>query len=99
MDVIFIPLLTVISMALGLYRWAVIAYIIISFLEQFNIINRYNQIVYNIHTILFRLVEPALTPIRRIIPAFGAIDFSPLVLILTIVFIQMVIDMLTLKFI
>lgn len=99
MDVIIIPLLNVIGMALGLYRWAVIIYVIISMLEQFNIINRYNQLVYNIHTVLFRLVEPALVPIRRIIPNLGMIDISPVALILLITFLEMVIGMLTLKFI
>lgn len=99
MDVIIIPLLKVINMALNLYHWAVIIYVIISLLEQFNVINRYNQLVYNIHTVLFRLVEPALVIIRRFVPSLGAIDISPIILILGIAFLEMVIDMLTLKFV
>lgn len=99
MDVIIIPLLKVINMALNLYRWAVIIYVIISLLEQFNVINRYNQLVYNIHTVLFRLVEPVLVIIRRFVPSLGAIDISPIILILGIAFLQMVIDMLIPKFV
>lgn len=93
MDVIIIPLLSVIGMALNLYWWAVIIYIILGWLEQFGVINRYNPMVYNITTVLFRIVEPALVVIRRFLPSLGAIDFSPLVLILGIVFLQMMIGM------
>lgn len=99
MDIIFIPLVNVIMIALNLYWWAVIIYVLIEWLEHFNIVNRYNQMVYNIHTFLFRIVEPALLMIRRIIPSFGTIDISPILLILMITFVQGVIARLTLKFI
>lgn len=98
MDVIFIPLLWVCGAAINLYWWAVVIYVILQLLEQFNIINRYNQFVYNLHTFLFRLVEPALTPIRRILPNLGTIDLSPMVLILFLYFLQGVLAMLALKF-
>jgi len=32
--------------------------------------------------ILFRITEPILSPLRRIIPRFGVLDFSPLVAII-----------------
>lgn len=99
MDVILVPLINVIMIALNLYWWAVLLYVILEWLEHFNIVNRYNQFVYNLHTFLFRIVEPALLQIRRILPSIGNIDISPIVLILLIVFIQGVIARLTLKFI
>lgn len=98
MDIIFIPLLIVLSMALNLYWWAVIIYIIMGWLEQFEIINRYNPVVYNISSFLFRVVEPALVRIRRLVPLIGNMDISPLVLILIIVFFQTMIALITNKF-
>lgn len=99
MDVIIIPLLDVINLVLGLYWWAVVIYVILSWLEAFEVINRYNQAVYNINAFLFRIVEPVLTPIRRLMPNLSGIDLSPLILIIAISFIQMVIAQLRLKFV
>lgn len=99
MDIIIIPLLDVISLVLGLYWWAVVIYVILSWLEAFEVINRYNQAVYNINAFLFRIVEPALVPIRRVMPNLSGIDLSPLVLIIAISFIQMVIAQLRFKFV
>lgn len=98
MDVILIPLLRVIILAIDLYWWFVVVYVILGWLEQFNVINQYNQFVYNVHTFLFRVVEPALTPIRRILPSLGGIDLSPIVLIFLLYFLQGVLSMLALKF-
>lgn len=98
MDIILIPLLNVVQIALSLYWWAVLLYVIIGWLEQFNVINRYNQFVYSMHTFLFRIVEPALLPLRRILPNLGAIDISPILLILIIHFLQGVLFMITAKF-
>lgn len=98
MDVILVPLVNVILIALNLYWWAVVLYVLLEWLEHFNVINRYNQFVYNMHTFLFRIVEPVLVMIRRVIPKMGNIDLSPIVLILLIVFVEGVIARLTLKF-
>lgn len=98
MDVILVPLVTVILIALNLYWWAVLIYVMLEWLERFNVINRYNQFVYGMHTFLFRIVEPALVMIRRVLPSIGSIDLSPIVLILLIVFVEGVIARLTLKF-
>ena len=98
MDVILIPLVNVILIALNLYWWAVILYVLLEWLEHFNVINRYNQFIYNFHTFLFRIVEPVLMKIRRFVPSIGTLDLSPIILILAIVFLQGVIAQLTLKF-
>ncbi|WP_032113049.1 YggT family protein [Candidatus Paracaedibacter symbiosus] len=99
MDIILMPLLSVIIIALNLYWWAVMIYVIMEWLEHFNIINRYNQAIYNIHTFLFRIVEPALVQIRRVLPTMGSMDISPIILLLLIVFVQGVAAKLMLKFI
>lgn len=88
MDIILVPLIRVLIMALNAYWWAIVIYVILGWLEQFNVINRYNNFVYGLHTFLFRIVEPALAQIRRFLPNLGAVDISPLVLILLIYFVE-----------
>jgi YggT family protein len=90
MDIILIPLLTVISYALDLYWWVVIAMIVYSWLTAFGVINTYNSTVRTIGDVLARLTEPVLRPIRQFLPNFGAVDLSPIVLWLGITFLQMV---------
>ncbi len=90
MEIVLIPLLIVISYALDLYWWVVIATIIYSWLSSFGVINTYNHTVRTIGDILARLTEPVLRPIRQALPDFGAVDLSPIVLWLGITFLQMV---------
>ena len=98
MDVFFIPLLNVGLKIIGLYQFLVMVYIILGWLESFNILNRYNQVVYTVHTFLFKIIEPVLIPIRKFIPNFGNIDISPIILFFTIYFIQGVISQILYKF-
>ena len=76
--------------ALSIYGWIVILSAIFSWLYAFNVVNTRNQVVYQIGNALYRLTEPALRPIRRILPNLGGIDISPVVLLLLIYFVQMV---------
>ncbi len=69
---------------LQFYKYAVIIYVIISMLVSFNIINTNNKIISIIMDFLFRLIEPLLRAIRKVIPSFGAIDISPVILIILI---------------
>lgn len=98
MDIILIPLIRVIIMALNVYWWAVLIYVLLGWLEMFNVVNRYNNFVYGVHTFLFRIVEPALVPIRRLLPHMGGVDLSPMILILFIYFIQGMLIQLAMKF-
>ena len=60
----------------------VIVQFVLSLLIAFNVVNMHNQFVSAIYTALNALLEPMLKPIRKIMPNTGAIDFSPLVLII-----------------
>ena len=84
------PIYQIIQLVLQMYVWVVIASAILSWLVAFNVINTRNQVVYQIGNALYRLTEPALRPIRRILPNLGGIDISPVVLLLLIYFVQMV---------
>ena len=86
-------LLDVIYIALTLYVWLLIAAAILSWLIAFNVVNTRNQAVAVVGEFLYRITEPALRPIRRVLPNLGGIDISPVILILIIFFIQRVIDL------
>ena len=74
----------IIFQILQIYKYSVIFYVIISMLVSFNVININNKIISIIMDFLFRLIEPLLKVIRNIIPNFGAIDISPVILIIII---------------
>jgi YggT family protein len=86
-----LELLQFISYLLTLYVYIVIAMAILSWLIAFNVVNTRNQIVHMIAELLYRLTEPALRPIRNLLPNMGGIDISPIILFLIILFIQSVI--------
>ena len=74
----------IIYQILNLYKYSVIVYVIISMLISFNVININNQFISIIMNFLFKLVEPSLRIIRKIIPNFGSIDITPVILIILI---------------
>jgi YggT family protein len=77
-----------INSVINIYIWLLIASAILSWLVAFNVINTSNRFVYTVGDFLYRITEPALRPIRRVLPNLGGIDLSPVVLILLLVFAQ-----------
>ncbi len=84
-------ILDVILLALDLYTYVVIAAVILSWLIAFNVINTYNGVVRAIVNAVNALTEPVLRPIRRMLPSFGGLDISPIILFLIIFLLQRVI--------
>jgi YggT family protein len=82
------PLIGFIVLVIDLYIWVVIAAAILSWLVAFNVVNTNNRIVLMIADMLYRLTEPALRPIRNILPNLGGIDISPVILILLLLFVR-----------
>ena len=78
------PVHWLIDTAIDLYIWLVIAFVVLSWLVAFNVINRQSNFVRTVVDTLERITAPLYRPIRRIMPDFGGIDFSPIVLILAI---------------
>lgn len=60
----------------------IIVQFVIGLLFAFNVVAPSNEFLRQVYDAINRLLEPVLRPIRNIMPATGAIDFSPLVLIL-----------------
>lgn len=83
-----ISILNLIDLILNIYTWIIIAVVVMSWLIGFNIINGHNNIVRQIRYALYRLTEPVLGPIRRILPDLGGIDLSPIVALVAIWFIR-----------
>jgi YggT family protein len=81
-------LLNVILLALQLYTYLIVASAILSWLVAFNVVNTRNDFVRSIWNFLDAVTEPALRPIRKILPNLGGVDISPIILILLIIFIQ-----------
>jgi YggT family protein len=86
-----VNLIVFISYLLTLYIYILIAAAILSWLIAFNVVNTRNHIVAIVGEFLYRITEPALRPVRSILPNLGGIDISPVIVILIIVFIQSVI--------
>jgi YggT family protein len=83
-----VPLIGFLALVIDLFIWVVIASAILSWLIAFNVVNTQNRFVYSVAEMLYRLTEPALRPIRSIIPSLGGIDISPVILILFLLFIR-----------
>jgi YggT family protein len=83
-----VPLIGFLVLVIDLYIWVVIASAILSWLVAFNVVNTSNRFVYSVAEMLYRLTEPALRPIRSIIPNLGGIDISPVILILLLLFLR-----------
>ncbi|PWV98264.1 YggT family protein [Hoeflea marina] len=81
-------LFSTIDFALGLYTWIIIASAIFSWLYAFNVVNSNNRFVAMIGEFLYKATEPALRPIRRIMPDLGGLDISPIILLLIIMFLR-----------
>ena len=73
---------------LKIYSYVVIAYVIISWLVAFNVLNTQNRFVYSLLDLAYRLTEPFLNKIRRFLHNLGAFDISPIILLLLIWFIE-----------
>lgn len=86
------PLLWLFNTLIELYSFLLLAYVILTLLINFNIVNSRQPIVSAIGEFLYRITEPLLAPIRRRMPNLGPIDISPVVLLLALQFIQVTVN-------
>jgi YggT family protein len=82
------PFLWLVDTIITLYIYILIATAILSWLIAFNVVNMRNNIVASIADVLYRITEPALRPIRAMLPSLGGIDISPVVLIIGLLFVE-----------
>ena len=79
-----LSLLAVVDFLLQVMMWIIIIQAILSWLVVFNVINTHNDFVRSFLRALDRITAPLYRPIRRILPDFGGLDFSPVVILLLI---------------
>ena len=77
-----ITLIQILQVLLDALWWIIVVQIVLSLLIAFNVINTYNDFVRQLYQGLNAITEPLYRPIRRVLPDFGQIDFSPAVVLL-----------------
>ena len=85
-------LLDLVHTVITIYIWLLIIQAVLSWLVAFGIVNRHNRAVAMVGDFLWRVTEPLLRPIRRILPDLGGVDISPVILILLLVFLRRLVD-------
>lgn len=83
-----LSLARLIDEVINIYTWVVIASAIMSWLVAFGVVNVRNQFIRVIVDLLYRLTEPVLRPIRRVLPNLGGVDISPVILLLGLFFVR-----------
>jgi YggT family protein len=81
-------ILQIISYLLTIVWWIIVIQAVMSWLIAFNVINTHNEFVRSVWQALDRMTEPLYRPIRKILPDFGALDLSPLVVLLALAILQ-----------
>lgn len=71
--------------------YLVLVQLILSLLIQFDVANPRHPVVRGVYLGVSQLIDPILNPIRRILPPMGGLDFSPMVLLLGLTFLQIII--------
>jgi YggT family protein len=74
----------IIYLILDIFSWIIIAGAIMSWLVAFGVVNTRNQFVRMLVDLLYRLTEPLLRPVRRLLPNLGGIDISPVIVLIAI---------------
>ena len=83
-----LPLIALVHTVIWIYIYLLIGQAVLSWLVAFGIVNRHNRVVAMVGDFLWRITEPLLRPIRRILPDLGGIDISPVILILLLAFLD-----------
>jgi len=87
-----LSLLTIVDLLLRLAMYVIIVQAILSWLVVFNVINTQNEYVRSFFHALDRITAPIYRPVRRILPDFGGLDFSPMVVLLLIVVFRILLE-------
>nr|WP_294169304.1 YggT family protein [uncultured Sphingomonas sp.] len=84
-----LALFGVLDLLLRVLGWVIIAQVVLSWLVAFNVINTSSDGVRRFLAAIDRLLDPLYRPIRKVLPDFGGLDLSPIVLLLTIQILRM----------
>ena len=76
-----------INAVIGLFIWAMILSAVFSMLASFGVLDTRNRLVWTIGDFLYRVTDPVLRPVRNVVPTFGNVDISPIIVILLLQYI------------
>jgi len=79
-----LALVDIADLLLTILTWVIIIQVVLSWLFVFNVLNTSSNGVRTFAVAIDRLTAPLYRPIRRMLPDFGGIDFSPLVILILI---------------
>ena len=86
-----LALFDIVLFLLRLLSIVVIVQVIVSWLVAFNVVNLQQPFVRSLYNGMERMTEPLYRPIRKILPDFGGLDFSPIILLLLIQLVSMLV--------
>jgi len=89
---LFVTLYQIVDYLISIIVFVVIVQFVLGLLIAFNVVNMHNQFVSAVWQALNAILEPLLRPIRRIMPNTGAIDFSPMVLIIGLTILRIILS-------
>jgi YggT family protein len=85
-------LVEIAKLLLQVLTWIIIIQVLLSWLLAFNVLNASSGGVRAFIVALDRITAPLYRPVRRLLPDFGGIDFSPLVILILIQVINKLLD-------
>jgi len=98
MEVFAGPILKLVLTVIDLYVWIVVIGVILSWLTAFKVVNTANRFVYLVGDFIYKITEPVLGRIRKVLPVMGGFDLSPIALILGLMLLQDVLINIMVKF-
>ena len=100
MDIVIVPLLMLIKTIIGITVTVIVADVILSWLVALNVLNTSNKFVYSIVDVIAKISNCMLNPIRsRMSLSIEGIDFSPVLLLVLLTFLEHVITRILLRFV
>ena len=81
-------IIDILQILINVAWWIIIIQFVLSILIAFNVINLHNEYVRAIWNALNTITEPVYRPIRRVLPDFGALDLSPMVVIIVLMILE-----------
>lgn len=87
---LFVTLFEIVGYLISIVVTLVIAQFILSLLISFNVVNVHNNVVAALWQAVNALLDPILKPVRRIMPHTGALDLSPMILIIGLTILQII---------
>ena len=95
---LFATLYEIVSYLINIIVFVVIVQFVLGLLIAFNVVNMHNNFVAAVWQALNAILDPMLRPIRRMMPHTGAIDFSPMVLIIGLTILGIILRNLAIAF-